>query len=212
MNGNFERLTVCCEARAQIEEKRSVFIGSVSPVQTEDDARVFIDRIKKEFYDARHNVYAYILDGGSVCRFTDDGEPKGSAGIPALNVLKMSGVDGVCVVVTRYFGGILLGTGGLVRAYSAAAKAALDAAGIAAMSIYEICEISCSYSDYTKISAKLDTVGAVEESCEFSSEVKLYVSCLPSDTESLIYLVNQITAGKCHINVVRTEERAKRQR
>ena len=212
MNGNIERLTVCCEARAQIEEKRSVFIGSVSPVRSEDDARAFIERIKKEFYDARHNVYAYILDGGSVCRFTDDGEPKGSAGIPVLNVLKMSGVDGVCIVVTRYFGGILLGTGGLVRAYSAAAKAALDAAGISVMSTYVICEICCSYSDYTKISAKLDTVGAVEESCDFSSEVKICVSILPSDTEALTYLINQITAGKCKISVIRTEERAKRQR
>lgn len=205
-----ERLTVKHEARAEIEEKRSVFIGSVSPVDTEEDARCFIEKIKKEFYDARHNVYAYVLDGGSISRFTDDGEPKGSAGIPALNVLKMSGVDGVCVVVTRYFGGILLGTGGLVRAYSAAAKAALDTAGISVMATYDICEINCTYSDYTKITAKLDTAGAVEESCDFSSDVRLTVSCLPSDREALTYLINQLTAGKSRISVIRTEERAKR--
>ncbi len=206
---NKQRITVKREARAKIEEKRSVFIGSIMPVETEAEARDFIEKIKKEYYDARHNVYAYILNGGSVSRFTDDGEPKGSAGIPVLNVLKMSGLDGVCVVVTRYFGGILLGTGGLVRAYSAAAKAAVDEAGIAVMTDYAVCSIRCSYSDYTKISPKLSTVGAVEEKCDFGEDVIITASCLPSDVDALNELIVQITSGKSTPEIIRYEERAK---
>jgi len=205
-----QRITVSREARAEIEEKKSVFIGSVSPVSNEAEAREFIDRIKKEYYDARHNVFAYILDGGAISRFTDDGEPKGSAGVPVLNVLQKSGVDGVCIVVTRYFGGILLGTGGLVRAYSAAAKAALDAAGVTVMVNCDICSTVCSYSDYTKIAAKLSSVGAVEESCDYGENVTLVISCLSSDTSAFSDLVTQITSGRSIVNVIRTEERPKR--
>ena len=204
-----QRITVRREATAQIEEKKSVFIGTVTPVNSEEEARAFIERIKKEHYDARHNVYAYVLDGGSVSRFTDDGEPKGSAGIPVLNVLKMSGVDGVCIVVTRYFGGILLGTGGLARAYSSAAKAALDEAGLSVMAEYAICEICCSYSDYTKLISKLSSVGAAEEKSTFGSDVCLTVSCLSSDTGAVSDFVTQSTAGKCSLKVVSFEERAK---
>jgi len=204
------KITVGREARAEIEERKSVFIGSIASVSTEEEARAFIDRIKKEYYDARHNVFAYVLADGSISRFTDDGEPKGSAGIPVLNVLKMSGVTDVCVVVTRYFGGILLGTGGLVRAYSAAARAALDEAGLCEIALYDICEIDCTYSDYTKISAKLSTANALEEGCDFGENVKLRVSCLRTDTGSLRDMTTQITNGKCVLSVLTTEERPKR--
>jgi len=210
MNDEKQRITVKREARAEIEEKKSRFIGSISPVDTEEEARSFIDRIKKEHYDARHNVYAYVLDGGSVSRFTDDGEPKGSAGIPVLNVLKMSGVDGVCVVVTRYFGGILLGTGGLARAYSSAAKAALDEAGLSVMAEYSVCGIKCSYSDYTKLSAKLPSLGAVEEESTFAADVDLVVSCLSPDVEAISDYITQATSGKSTLKVIRIEERVKR--
>jgi len=207
MDQNKKRITIKREARAEIEERKSVFIGSIAPVSDEAEARAFIEKIKKEYYDARHNVYAYVLDGGMISRFTDDGEPKGSAGIPVLNVLKMSGVDGVCVVVTRYFGGILLGTGGLVRAYSAAAKAALDEAGLAVMTEYAICEIKCSYSDYTKISSKLSSVGAAEEGSDFATEVLMRVSCLASDHTKLNDLVVQTTNGKSEARLIGLEER-----
>ncbi len=210
MDENKKRITVKGAARAEIEEKKSIFIGSVSPVTDEAGARAFIEKIKKEFYDARHNVYAYVLDGGMISRFTDDGEPKGSAGIPVLNVLKMSGVDGVCVVVTRYFGGILLGTGGLVRAYSAAAKAALDEAGLSVMAEYTLCGIKCSYSDYQKIAAKIASVGAIVEGAEFKTDVLITVSCLSSHFPLLNDLVVQITNGKCQAYVIRTEERPER--
>ena len=207
MDQNKKRITIKREARAEIEERKSVFIGSIAPVSDEAEARAFIEKIKKEYYDARHNVYAYILDGGMISRFTDDGEPKGSAGIPVLNVLKKSGVDGVCVVVTRYFGGILLGTGGLVRAYSAAAKAALDEAGLAVMTEYAICEINCSYSDYTKISSKLSSVGAAEDGSDFATEVLMRVSCLASDHTKLNDLVVQTTNGKSEACLIGLEER-----
>lgn len=201
------RVTVRREARATVEEKKSEFIGSVAPVANEEEARAFIERIKKEFYDAKHNVYAYILDGGQTSRFTDDGEPKGSAGIPVLNVLKMSGVDGVCVVVTRYFGGILLGTGGLARAYSAAAKAALDEAGLSTMKIYDISKIECSYSDYTKISSKLKSVDTAEENADFGASVVITVSCLREDSERLSDFITQLTSGDVSVEYMRSEER-----
>ena len=207
MASDKRRITVCREARAEIEEKRSVFIGHTAPVSNENEAREFIAKIKKEHYDARHNVFAYVLDGGAVSRYTDDGEPKGSAGMPVLNVLTKTGVDGVCVVVTRYFGGILLGTGGLVRAYGAAAKAALDAAGLAYMTDYAVCRIECSYPDYQKIASKLETSGFKEESADFGENVVLTVSCRASDFESLSDFTVQTTLGKSKAEIIRTEER-----
>ncbi len=201
------RITLAKRARAEIEEKRSVFIGTAAPVATEEEARAFIEEVKKEFYDARHNVFAYLLTEGQISRFTDDGEPKGSAGIPTLNVLKMSGAVDLAVVVTRYFGGILLGTGGLVRAYSAAAKAALDAAGFAVMKIYSVMEIKCSYSEYQVISSKLSKAGAVEDSSDFGADVTMTVSALKENEEALSYLVTQLTNGKVAVKTVRYEER-----
>lgn len=201
------RLTVAGEAEAEIEEKRSVFIGQICPVANEDEARAFIERIKKKHYDARHNVFAYILDGGSISRFTDDGEPKGSAGIPVLNVLKMSGATDVCVVVTRYFGGILLGTGGLVRAYSAAAKAALDAAGLAVMEMYDLLEVTCSYSDYQKLQSLITKSGAIEEDSDFGSEVTMRLSCRKCLTPSVSDLITQATAARCKAVITGEVER-----
>ena len=119
------RITLRGAAVAEIEEKRSVFIAYAAPVRSEDEAHAIIEEKKKEYADATHNVWAYYIDGGARARCSDDGEPQGTAGMPTLNVLKMSGGTDMCVVVTRYFGGTLLGAGGLVRAYSAAAKAAI---------------------------------------------------------------------------------------
>lgn len=202
-----ERITLAKRASAEIEEKRSIFIGTASPVTTEEEARAFIEEVKKEYYDARHNVFAYLLTEGQISRFTDDGEPKGSAGIPTLNVLKMSGAVDLAVVVTRYFGGILLGTGGLVRAYSAAAKAALDAAGFAVMRIYAVMEIKCSYSEYQNISAKLSKAGAREECSDFGADVTMTVSALKENEEAVSFLVTQLTNGKVTVKTLRYEER-----
>ena len=125
------RVTLLQAAEAQIEEKRSLFIGYAAPVRDIAEAQKLIAQRSAQFSDATHNVWAYYIDGGAQARYSDDGEPQGTAGIPVLNVLKMSDATDMCVVVTRYFGGTLLGAGGLVRAYSAAAKAAWCAAGSA---------------------------------------------------------------------------------
>ncbi|MBR3422880.1 MAG: YigZ family protein, partial [Clostridia bacterium] len=111
----------------EIVEKRSRFIANLSPAKNEIEAKEHVNSIKSRFSDATHNVFAYYIDHGTFARYSDDGEPQGTAGMPVLNALKMSGLTDICVVVTRYFGGILLGAGGLVRAYSAAARSAIEA-------------------------------------------------------------------------------------
>lgn len=130
---------------AEFVEKRSSFLGHVRFVETEDAARDFINEMKKKHYDARHNCWCYIIRGGAV-RYSDDGEPQGTAGLPMLEVFKREGVENVVCVVTRYFGGVLLGTGGLLRAYTKSAKDALDAAGIAAVRRWVKLEVGCPYS------------------------------------------------------------------
>ncbi len=122
--------TVRAAASGELTEKRSRFIGYCKPVSTEEEATAFIASIRSRHWDARHNVYAYSLREGNLRRYSDDGEPSGTAGMPVLDVLQKSGVTDVCVVVTRYFGGVLLGTGGLVRAYSQAARLGLNAAQV----------------------------------------------------------------------------------
>lgn len=120
---------------AEIEfiERKSVFIGYSAIVKNEEEALEIIKQRKKKFADATHNVYAYIIGDGTIARYSDDGEPQGTSGMPTLNAIRMSGITDVCVVITRYFGGILLGAGGLVRAYSTAASMALEAGGVSVL-------------------------------------------------------------------------------
>ena len=158
------------------EEKRSEFIGVAAHIDSEADALALIKRIKSEHYDARHNVYAYVCSAGNVQRYSDDGEPQGTAGIPVLDVIRKSGLEDVCVVVTRYFGGILLGAGGLVRAYTAAAKLAIDNAGIVTYEKFSMIRLILNYSDYQKIIAKLPAYKAKTDNTEFGSEVVLDVA------------------------------------
>ena len=124
------KLSPAKSASAEFIERKSRFIGYIAPVSSEEEARAFIAAIREKHADATHNVWACLLRGGAVARCSDDGEPQGTAGLPTLDVLRKSGLDDCVVVVTRYFGGILLGAGGLTRAYSAAAKAAVDAAAL----------------------------------------------------------------------------------
>ena len=128
---------------AEFVEKRSRFIGHALPVTTEEEALAFIAEMKSKYWDASHNVYAYIVREGGIMRYSDDGEPQGTAGIPCLDVLLKEGVTDLCVVATRYFGGILLGGGGLVRAYSHTAKIALDAGQVVTMQLCAIAEAKC---------------------------------------------------------------------
>lgn len=132
-------------------EKRSEFIGYACPVTTEDEAIEFVNSIKAKHADARHNVYAYRLREGNITRFSDGGEPHGTAGVPVLDVLRKEELLDAAVVVTRYFGGILLGAGGLVRAYSAAAKLGVDAAGKIFLKPFTVFEMRLNYSVYQKL-------------------------------------------------------------
>lgn len=144
--------TILAQAEAEIVEKKSRFIATVRPVKTEEEARAFIEELKKKYWNATHNVFAYqIGERNELQRFSDDGEPQGTAGMPVLSVLKGEDIKNTAIVVTRYFGGTLLGTGGLVRAYGKAAKEGLLAAGIAELVLYRKYSILADYTDSGKV-------------------------------------------------------------
>ncbi len=210
MSESADRRTLARRASAEMTERKSVFIGTAAPVTSEEEARALIEEMRREYHDATHNVYAYILNGGAVARYSDDGEPQGTAGVPVLNVLKMSGATDLCVVVTRYFGGILLGAGGLVRAYSAAAKLAIDTAGIVTMTDFAILKIRCSYSDYQKLTVQLPKYGATEDNTEFLSDVTVTAGIENSRAPALIAAVSELTNGRASAEITAHEERAEK--
>lgn len=181
-------------------EKKSEFIGYIAPVKTNEEAVDFINRIKSENRKAKHNVYAYILRDNNITRYSDDGEPQGTAGIPVLDVLSKEGLTDVCVVVTRYFGGILLGGGGLVRAYSHACKLAVDAA--VKMEMYECFEVTLKfdYSLYGKIEYSLPEFDIKMLSDEFSDSVTLNLLVKSDMYQKLEEMLNDITNGKISIS------------
>ena len=189
-------VTLRHEASAEFEEKRSVFIGYAKPVKTEAEAMEFVKKIRGKHGDARHNVFAYTLGGGVTARYSDDGEPQGTAGIPVLDVLRKSGVDDACIVVTRYFGGILLGAGGLVRAYSAAAKMALDAAEIATFEPYTEFSLTCTYPEYQKISAELPRLSAIIDDTDYADNVTVKFAIKSDKNQQLTERICEMTAGK----------------
>ena len=166
-----EYRTIAQAAQDEFVEKRSRFIGYARPVQTEEEAQAFIAEMKSRHWDATHNVYAYILREGNIQRYSDDGEPQGTAGIPTLDVLQKSHVTDVAVVVTRYFGGILLGGGGLVRAYSHGASIALKAAGIITMKECSLLMLSCDYSRYGRVSSLIPECGGIIDDTDFAGDV-----------------------------------------
>lgn len=188
--------TLAREASAEFTEKKSLFIGYAAPVRTEQDALDFIAKIKKKHSDATHNVYAYQLNGGGIARYSDDGEPQGTAGVPVLDIIKKSGADDVCVVVTRYFGGILLGAGGLVRAYAAGAKAAIDAAGIVTYENYTEFRLASGYSEYQKLVYELPRYHVKVDSTDFGGDVTLKLAIRAVDYESFAARVSELFAGR----------------
>ena len=175
-----EYRTVSGDACDSFTERHSRFIGYAAPVKTQEEATEYINKIRSKHWDATHNVYAYILRDGHIQRYSDDGEPQGTAGVPVLDVLLKEGLSDVCVVVTRYFGGILLGAGGLVRAYSHSAKIAVDAAGIIKMSLCTEAVISCDYNFYGKLSSVIPDMGGIVENTEFTDNVSV-TFCIPQE-------------------------------
>lgn len=165
--------TIYEEAQASFTEKKSEFIGHIAPVSTADEAVAFINRIKAENRKARHNVYAYVLREGNVSRYSDDGEPQGTGGVPVLDVINKSGLIDVCVVVTRYFGGILLGASGLTRAYSQGCSMAVNAARKMKMCECSRISFSCDYTLYGKVNYALPEYGVIMEKEDFADSVAL---------------------------------------
>ncbi|MBQ3085720.1 MAG: YigZ family protein [Clostridia bacterium] len=164
-------LTLEKAAKTEYVVKHSRFITTVAPVTTNEEAVQFVADVRSEYGDATHNVYAYVLREGQMKRYSDDGEPQGTAGMPVLDVLLKEGVTDCALVVTRYFGGILLGGGGLVRAYSHSAKLGVDAAGIVRMSLCAIMELKCDYSFYGRVPALLADFEAQTQDTQFTDEV-----------------------------------------
>ena len=155
-------------------EKKSRFIGRLWLVETEEEALEKIQAMKKQHYDATHNCWAYIIKDGAV-RFSDDGEPGGTAGMPMLQVLQREGLFNVVCVVTRYFGGILLGAGGLVRAYTKGAKIAVDAAGKSMKRVWTVLYVPCPYNFYERVKLEVEAFGGIIRNTEFTSEVELEI-------------------------------------
>lgn len=191
--------TISANAKASFIEKRSEFIGYISPVRTNDEAVAFINSIKAEHRKAKHNVYAYILREDNISRYSDDGEPQGTAGVPVLDVLKKRGLTDVCVVVTRYFGGILLGGGGLVRAYSHAASLACDAAHIMDMCLCHRLKITADYGMYGKISYLLPNYETITVNSDFGSDVTLEILVLFEKLDALQKELVEVTNGSVNI-------------
>ena len=193
--------TVEHAAKYEYEDRKSVFIGEAVPVSSEADALSFIARIKKKYPDARHHVYAYVLRENSTMRFSDDREPQGTAGMPVLDVIRKSGCTDVAIVVVRYFGGILLGTGGLVRAYTTAASGALHEANVVTYDVYSELDVRVSYSDYQKILSVLDECGFRCVDTKFSDNVLLIGKIKAMESADFIKKITEITSGRCEITV-----------
>ncbi|MBQ1963462.1 MAG: YigZ family protein [Clostridia bacterium] len=188
--------TLAGEGEAEFTEKKSVFIGHAAPIKSEEEAQAFVKKYRNQYMDARHNVWAYLMKGEIVARYSDDGEPQGTAGVPVLDTIRKSGVTDAAVVVTRYFGGILLGAGGLVRAYSHTARLALEAARIITYEQYDVLELNCSYSDYQRYSAELPRFGAVIDDTLFTDRVKLLFAVKSTVTEGLSLRIREMSGGR----------------
>lgn len=188
--------TVEKESVAEFTEKKSRFIGYVCPVKTAEEAQNFIAQVRSKNREATHNVPAYALLENNIQRCSDDGEPSGTAGVPVLDVILKSEVKDVCVVVTRYFGGILLGAGGLVRAYSHASKIALDAGGIITMAPCVVLQVEADYSLYERIRIMLEENSANIEDCVFSDNVKIVFSIRDTRIDDISKKLTELSNGR----------------
>lgn len=187
--------TVLENASDEFVEKRSRFIGYCKPVKTEQEAIDFINEKRSEHWNATHNVYAYSLREGNIKRYSDDGEPSGTAGMPVLDVIVKNEIFDVVVVVTRYFGGVLLGTGGLVRAYSHGSKIAVEAAKPVIMQNCLVCEARCAYNQYGKVSSLIIGVGAAVDDTVYESDVLVKFHIKPDLLGTLNKKLADATSG-----------------
>ena len=180
----------------EFTEKRSRFIGHCRPVITEEQAQRFLEDLRARYWDASHNVYAYILRSG-VQRFSDDGEPQGTGGVPMLEILRKGGLTDVMVVATRYFGGILLGGGGLVRAYGHTASIAVRAAGVVRMVDCALLRLTCAYGDYGRVQGLIPAAGGAVDASDFTDRVTLQLHIPPEALPGLTARLADATGGRC---------------
>ncbi len=181
---------------AEYVEKKSRFIAHVWRTDTEAEALERLKEIREKCRDASHNVYAYMIRENNITRYSDDGEPSGTSGMPTLNVFASEGVTNVCCVITRYFGGTLLGAGGLVRAYTKAAKMALDAAGIAQMDAWRSFIISCDYGFFEREKRLLEEFDAVIQNTDFGADVVTEVLLRHDKAQEFLAKLTDASNGK----------------
>ncbi len=189
-----EYVTIAQRAEDDFFERKSQFIGYIAPVSSEEEALAFLAEIRAKHRDARHNCFAYILQNG-VKRASDDGEPQGTAGVPIMEVVEREGLTDVIVVVTRYFGGILLGAGGLVRAYAHAAKLAVDAAQRKVMSPAVLVEMQMDYNQYGRINNVLSKYTAIVQATAFTDLVTMRILFIERDVDAFRSELTEMTAA-----------------
>lgn len=200
-------ITVSGQSSAEYTEKRSRFIAVIRHCETEQEAVSFINDIRAKHRDARHNCYAYSVSGGAVKRFSDDGEPHGTAGKPMLDIIDGEGLCNVCAVVTRYFGGVLLGTGGLVRAYSKALKDAAVSANRAVMIPCTVFSCSADYTDSARLSKLISDMGGVTENAEYTEKVSLTFFMRESKKSEFELKLKEMFCARITAKEIKTELR-----
>lgn len=190
-------------SRSEIEyvEKRSRFISRLWHVDNEAEALEHLRATREQHWDASHNVYAYSIKDTGVMRYSDDGEPSGTSGMPVLDVFRKAGIQDFCCVVTRYFGGILLGAGGLVRAYSKAAALALEAAGRARMTLLDNVCLICTYPQYERVKSELTRFDARIDNVGFAADVEITLSMTPENFARFLPRVTELTAATALVEV-----------
>ena len=189
------------DAETEFTEKRSRFITNLWRVESEAEARARLEEVRKKHYDARHHCWCYLIREGGVVRYSDDGEPQGTAGQPMLNVFLKEEVTNVVCVVTRYFGGILLGAGGLTRAYGGTAKLTLDAAGISRMRLWAVLAVPCPYPLYERMRLLVEKSGGSVENADFGTDVLLTVLLPSEDVDDFREKVTELSAGTIEVLV-----------
>lgn len=200
-----EYITLSKQAFYELTEKRSKFLGFCTPVQNEEEAIAFINSIKEKHKTATHNVYAYSIKENNTARYSDDGEPQGTAGLPILEVIKKEGLQNICIVVTRYFGGTLLGTGGLVRAYSQAAKECIALAGKTKMQLCDVLLIECEYSFYNSIHLALINENITILDTQYSEGIVLLIAVKKQKTPAITENIRNLTSAKAKMTVLYEE-------
>ena len=197
--------TVRASASAELIEKRSRFIGYIKPVSTEQQALDFINEKRKIHWDATHNVYAYIIRDEGIVRYSDDNEPQGTAGMPVLDVMRKRGITDCVIVVTRYFGGTLLGAGGLVRAYSASAAMAVESSGERVMTMCCVCSLRCPYTLYGKLPALIAKYAGDVDDSVFADDIALSFHIPEDGLSGFEKELSELSLGKCAAEIIKKD-------